>query len=158
MKKTDFKNILSVVLSIVLIAAVALTMSGCSDKKPIDSPEDVTLLSPNNAEATEPDGTITLGEGEVSFLFNVTDHQGNVTKFKISTDEKTVGDALIKEGLISGDEGDYGLYVKKVNGIELDYDTHGKYWAFYVNGEYGMTGVDMTEIENGALYEFKAEQ
>ena len=36
-----------------------------------------------------------------------------------------------------------------------DYDVDGTYWAFYVGEEYGMTGVDMTDIEPGATYAFK---
>ena len=43
----------------------------------------------------------------------------------------------------------------KVNGIVADYETDGTYWAFYIGDEYGMTGVDMTEIEAGATYAFK---
>ena len=45
-----------------------------------------------------------------------------------------------------------------VDGETLDYDTDGKYWAFYENGEYGMTGVDLTEIKEGVSYAFKAEK
>jgi hypothetical protein len=63
----------------------------------------------------------------------------------------------MKVGLISGEDSDYGLYVKTVNGVTLDFDTDGKYWAFYVNGEYAVSGVDTTEITEGGLYEFRAE-
>lgn len=166
MKKTNFKKILSVILSFVLIAVVVLVVTGCTDKEtetPADNGkveaqgENNTPETSDTADTTEADGIIVKGEGETVFYFNVTDPDGTVTKFKILTDEKTVGDALVNEGLISGEEGDYGLYVKVVNGTELDYNTDGKYWAFYINGEYGMTGVDMTDIENGATYEFKAE-
>jgi hypothetical protein len=68
-----------------------------------------------------------------------------------------VGEALLDEKLIAGEEGPYGLYVKTVNGITLDYDKDGYYWSFYIDGEYGLTGVDQTEITNGAAYAFKAE-
>ena len=50
------------------------------------------------------------------------------------------------------------LYVKTVNGITLDYDKDKMYWAFYINGEYAMTGVDSTPIEEGAVYAFKPEK
>ena len=60
-------------------------------------------------------------------------------------------------GLISGDESEYGLYVKTVNGVTLDYDKDGKYWAFYVDGEYAATGVDSTDIAAGSTYTFKVE-
>ena len=62
------------------------------------------------------------------------------------------------EGLIAGEDGAYGLYVKTVNGVTLDYDADGMYWAFYVNGEYASSGVDATEAVSGAEYMFKAEK
>lgn len=92
-----------------------------------------------------------------TFTLEVTDLEGKVTKHEISTDKKTVGEALLEQGLISGDEGDYGLYVKTVDGLTLDYETDGKYWAFYVDGEYAMAGVDSTDITDGSTYAFKPE-
>lgn len=157
MKKTNIAKILSVILALVLIAVTALVLTGCGDKKNNSDETMPTVAEPSEDGDTVSDDIIVKGEGETSFYFNVTDPDGNVTKFKILTNEETVGDALINLGIISGEEGDYGLYVKTVNGTELDYNRDGKYWAFYVNGEYGMTGVDMTDIENGATYEFKAE-
>ena len=59
----------------------------------------------------------------------------------------------MEHGLIDGEEGPYGLYVKAVNGMKADYDTDQRYWAFYVNGEISMTGVDVTEITDGASYQ-----
>ena len=66
--------------------------------------------------------------------------------------------ALQKLSLIEGEEGPYGLYVKKVNGILADYDTDGTYWALYKDGKYSMTGIDVTEIEAGASYELVKEK
>lgn len=98
-----------------------------------------------------------IGTGETAFDFLVVDADGNETKFLVRTDKKTVGEALMDADIISGEPGPYGLYVKSVNGITLDYDTHGKYWAFYINREYSTTGVDKTEIEKDKVYTFKAE-
>ena len=86
------------------------------------------------------------------------DKEGNEKIFTVNTDKKTVGDALLDLGLIEGDEGDFGLYVKKVCGIEAVYEKDKTYWAFYVNGEYAMSGVDTTDVEAGAEYTFKAEK
>ena len=69
-----------------------------------------------------------------------------------------VGDALLEEGLVEGEDGAYGLYVKKVNGILADYEVNQTYWAFYINGEYAMSGVDITPVEDGATYAFKVEK
>ena len=59
-----------------------------------------------------------------------------------------------KLGLIEGEDGPYGLYVMKVNGIAAIYEEDGSYWAFYENGEYGMTGIDLTEIAPDVAYSF----
>jgi hypothetical protein len=75
----------------------------------------------------------------------------------VKTDKTTVGAALLEVELIAGEDSQYGLYVKTVNGITLDYDKDGKYWAFYIDGEMAMSGVDSTDIAEGATYEFKAE-
>lgn len=133
MNNSSMKKMLSLVLCIVLIAALALT--GCSGKP---------------AETTAP-------AGEKTFTFVVTDPEGVDTTFEITSTAATVGEALIAEGLLQGEQGEYGLYVKTVNGLTLDYDTDGMYWGFYVNGEYALTGVDQTPITEGETYQFKAE-
>ena len=94
-----------------------------------------------------------LGEGATTFYFTAQDVDGTVTRYEIHTDATTVGDALTALELIEGDEGEYGLYVTTVNGITADWDTENAYWAFYIDGEYAMTGVDATEIVAGATYE-----
>ena len=68
-----------------------------------------------------------------------------------------MGEALAELGIIAGDESEWGLYVKTINGITADYDTDGTYWAFYIDGEYAMTGVDATEIDEEAIYSFAIE-
>jgi hypothetical protein len=148
MQKTKFSRILSVILCVVLVAAMAFFTSGCTDKESLD---------PTKESAPVFESVTELGEGEKSFSFSVADADGNETVFAVKTDKTIVGEALQELGLLSGDEGPYGLYVKTVNGITYDYDTDGKYWAFYVDGEYAMTGVDSTKITEGAVYAFKAE-
>ena len=92
-----------------------------------------------------------------TFTFQVVPLEGEAQTFTITSSRKTVGDALFDEKLIEGENGAFGLYVKKVNGITADYNIDKTYWAFYVNGEYGMSGVDMTPIEDGAVYAFRQE-
>ena len=99
-----------------------------------------------------------LGEGQTVFPFVVADKEGNETAFEIHTDKEIVGEALLELGLIEGEASQYGLFVKSVNGIFADYDSDGVYWAFYVNGEYAMSGVDATPITEGETYMFKVEK
>ena len=159
--KTIFKKALSLFLSFVLITAVALT-SGCNGNKETPQNNNSSAAESNNSSssmAEESKGNVTVkGEGKTKFNFDVTDKDGNVTSFEINTDKQIVGEALQELGLIEGDEGDFGLYVKKVNGITADYDIDGTYWAFYVNGAYATSGVDTTEIKEGESYAFKAEK
>lgn len=158
MKKTLFSKPLSFIACIVLTAAMALTATGCNDKKTASDPEAQNTSSAAVVSQTDATSDVTvLGQGQTTFLFNVVDTEGKETAFEIHTDQKTVGAALLELELIAGDESAYGLYVKTVNGVTVDYDTDGKYWAFYVNGEYAATGVDSTDITDGAIYMFKVE-
>ena len=93
-----------------------------------------------------------------SFTFTAVFPDGSEKSFELKSDAKTVGDALIKEGLISGEKGAYGLYVKKVCDVTLDADKDKQYWAFYVNKDYATSGVDTTKTEEGFNYSFKAEK
>lgn len=98
-----------------------------------------------------------LGEGKTTVTVEVKAGEKSVS-FTIHTDKTILGDVLIEHELISGDEGPYGLYIKSVNGITADYDVDKSYWGFYQNGEYMMTGVDLTEIEDKAHYELVYEK
>ena len=143
MKQKQQKHVLLLLLVLMLCAAMALT--GCSDTRSSALPSQT------------PSDTV-MGEGQTVFPFTVVDVDGKEMAYEIHTDKTTVGDALLELGLIAGEDGPYGLYVKTVAGITLDFEADGRYWAFYINGEYAMSGVDQTEIEAGAIYAFKAEK
>ena len=138
MKKT-FKSIISAVFALVFIVC----LGSCNAANDIDVWENATY-----SEDTE----FGSGAKTVAVEVKVGDHK---VTFTIKTDKETVGEALAENGLISGDEGPYGLYVKVVNGITADYDVDRSYWAFNINGEYAMTGVDVTEITEGATYQLE---
>ena len=144
MKTSNKKRFLSIFLCAVLIAATALLTSGCDGKRP-----EAAEISTESANI--------LGEGAKTFDFTVLDGDGNESAYTIKTDAETVGEALIELKLIEGEDGPYGLYVKSVDGKRYDYDEHGKYWAFYINGEYATEGVDKTPIDETAVYTFKVE-
>lgn len=160
MQKKHNTKLLSLLLSMVLIVAMALSMTGCNgkDKSGEAQVSDTQTTVQESTEADTESGIQVLGEGQTKFDFSVVDQDGNETQYEIHTDKKTVGEALQDLKLIDGEEGDYGLYVKTVNGITADYDTDGTYWAFYVDGEYAQSGVDMTDITDGASYSFKIEK
>lgn len=116
------------------------------------------LVSCNNVEKTGVWENATyredteFGKGAKTVSVEVKAEEQSVI-FTIKTDENTVGAALIEHELISGEEGPFGLYIKVVNGITADYDVDKSYWAFYIDGEYAMSGVDTTEITEGTKYQ-----
>ena len=160
MTKRCNKKLLSLILSMMLIVAMALGMTGCggNTENPNTGTEAGSQVGNTEVDSqtgdAQTDKTV-LGEGATVFTFVVVDGEGKETVFEIHTDKVTVGDALLEVELIAGDASEYGLYVKTVNGITADYDVDGTYWAFYINGEMAMSGVDTTNVEEGATYSFK---
>lgn len=143
MKNVMKSKVVLSILALVLIVAMAFSFSACGNK---DSDANTTTTTQASSEAKK----------ELSFVFKVVDLDGSEKSFDIKTDAKTVGEALVNEKLISGTAGDYGLMVDTVNGIKYDYTADGAYWAFYVNGEMAMSGVDSTDIVDGSTYSFVA--
>ena len=137
MKRT-IKQSIALILSLTFI----LFLASCStDQESSNLWENATYQS-----------DMQFGEGSKTVVVEVIAEEKTIT-FTIKTDKSIVGDALTDHGLISGEEGPYGLYIKSVNGITADYDVDQAYWAFNINGEYAMTGVDTTEIAEGTTYQ-----
>lgn len=133
-------------LSLVLALLLMLCLAACQTAEEADPWDDAVYLEDT-----------TLGEGAKTVTVEVTAAEKTVV-FTVRTDESTVGDALLALELIDGEEGQFGLYVKVVNGITADYDIDQTYWAFYVNGESSLTGVDMTALTDGATYRLAREK
>lgn len=158
------KSTIKSLLSLFLVVVCIFTLSACSNsfEKPNVNKDDSTI-STNNNESTKDQGiwesatyrdNTEFGVGSKTVTVEVK-AENKIITFTIKTDKDTVGAALIEHGLIAGDESQYGLYVKSVNGMTADYDVDKSYWAFYINGEYAMTGVDSTEIDEGATYQLE---
>lgn len=154
------KNTIKSTLALILALLMTLCLFSCK-KDETETPQ-----TPSGAE-NEAGGTIapeglwasatylkdtTFGEGAKTVTVKVIADGKSVT-FTVKTNAETLGDALLAHNLIAGDEGQYGLYVKVVNGITADYDVDQSYWGFSKNGEYMMTGVDGTAIADGETYE-----
>lgn len=138
------KKVLSVICVFMLFAAMAWNITGCSKKTAVQEPQTNKTT----------DTAAVIGDGGKIFYFVAVDLEGNESNYEIHSDAQFVGEALLENDLIDGDTGDYGLYVKTVNGITLDWDKDAKYWSFLIDGEYAMTGCDMTEIVDGLTYTF----
>ena len=157
------KKILSAVLALMMCLALTLTLCSC-EKAEQEQPQVATetqkatvveqtqAVDPVWENATYLEDT-TIGKGKTTVDIKVTAGEKSVV-VTLKTDEMILEDALLKENLIAGDESEYGLYIKTVNGIIADYDTDKTYWAIYKDGEYMMEGAGVTEIKSGQEYEF----
>lgn len=157
------KRTIKSTLALLMALLLTLCLFACKEE-PIETPDTSdTTVSDTVAEAVTiaPEGLwanatyladAEFGEGAKTVQVKVIVGEQSVT-FTVKTDASTLGEALIAHDLIAGEQGDYGLYVKVVNGITADYDIDQSYWGFSKNGEYMMTGVDSTEIADGEVYE-----
>lgn len=137
MKKT-FITKLSLVLALLMMCALVSCDLFGQNKDPWED-----AIYTENTE---------VGTGSKIVEVEVVVKEHSVT-FTIHTDAETLGEALIAHGIIEGEQGEYGIYIKRVNGILADYDVDGSYWGFYQNGEYVMSGVDFTAILGGEHFE-----
>ena len=136
------RNTTRILCLLLALCLLALTFVACAKKvEKTGAWESATYLKDK-----------TFGKGAKTLTVVVKADDQSVT-FTIKTDKDTVGAALLEHELIAGEESQYGLYVKTVNGMRADYTLDGYYWAFYKNGEYMMTGVDSTVFADGEQYE-----
>ena len=151
-------------LAIILALVMVLSLAACGStpaQQPDSSDDNVTANDGTNADASVDtpvvaDGAV-LGEGAHSFRLEITDAEGKTITATINTDEETVGAALLKLNVVQGEDSEYGLYVKTVNGVTADYDKDQTFWAFYVDGVSSQTGVDMTAVNDGSTYKLAVE-
>lgn len=98
----------------------------------------------NNAAPADP--------GSKSVLIEIEHGDGTTNEIPIVSDEKWLADALLDEGIVSGEQGSYGLYVLEVDGERADFDKDGKWWKLSVNGEESEKGASQTPLEDGTVY------
>lgn len=130
MTKKRLKQLLSVTLILALIAAMALSLSGCKKDEP--------------AEKTA---------GAVTITVEIVDDEGKSTEYEITTEETTLWGALEQEKLAEGEDGPYGIMINSVCGIRAVYELDNAYWALSKDGEYLMSGAETTQIADGEHYE-----
>lgn len=148
------KNLFMTMILSVLCLALLFASAACDNTGSPDESETGTSASTASAlwanaaykEDTE------FGSGGKTVKVQVK-ADGNSVIFTVHTDKSTLGDALLEHHLIAGEESQYGLYVKSVNGITADYDTDKAYWGFYKDGQLMNTGVDATQIGENENYE-----
>ncbi len=143
-KMKRMKRIVTLLTTVFCMSILVCACNNTSEKSETPNQSASTAIFEEDTE---------LGEGSKVLTVSVVDADGKTTKFTIHTDATYVGEALTTHNLIAGDAGEFGLYIKEVNGTKADYDVDKAYWCFLKDGEYMSSGVDTTEFSDGDSYE-----
>ena len=117
-------------LSLMLALAMVLSLAGFASATEAET----EILWDENEETILLENGGVYGQGETAFTL-VVSCLSETAAVTVNTDAKTVGEALAELSIVAGEDSEWGLYVKTVNGITAEYDTDGTYWAFYIEGE-----------------------
>ena len=94
-------------------------------------------------------------EGTKAYTVTVVHADGSEKAFSYTTDEEYLGAALVAEGLISADEGPYGLVIITVDGEDAVWEKDNAYWSLYVGDEYAVTGISETPVNDGDSFKLE---
>lgn len=93
--------------------------------------------------------------GSKAYTVTVVHKDGSVKDFFYRTDEEFLAGALLEEGLISGEEGPYGLTIITVDGEDAVWATDNAYWAIWIGEEMAMTGASETPVYDGSSFKLE---
>lgn len=100
----------------------------------------------------EKEDRTTETENKITITVQIVDDKGETATFPIETNRVYLQDVLLDEKLVEGEDGPYGLYIKKANGILADYDVNGAYWKIYEGDTAAMTGANEIKLKDGGIY------
>lgn len=92
-------------------------------------------------------------EGSKAITIEVVNSARESKVYEVKTDAEYLRQAMEEtKGLeFSGTESEYGLTLETVNGEKTDFN-NGSYWGIFVNGEYGMYGIDTQPVYDGDAF------
>jgi len=77
---------------------------------------------------------------------------GSVKAFEIATDAETLDIALVENGIVEDNQGQWGLYILTADGETAD-ESAQQWWCITKGGEMLSTGASDTVIQDGDAYE-----
>ena len=90
--------------------------------------------------------------GGKNITVTVVHKDGSEKVFQYATDAEYLGEVIVAEGLVNGEEGPYGLYFDTVDGETADWNVDQSYWALFIGEEYATTGADTTPVNDGDVF------
>lgn len=98
--------------------------------------------------ATRPD---TVAGGK-DITVTVIHKDGTQKVFEYATDAEYLGEVIVSEGLVNGQDGPYGLYFDTVDGETADWNVDQGYWSILIGEEYATVGADGIVLTDGGEY------
>ena len=148
-------------LLMAFVCSCSLTFTACSGSTDKETPNSANGSSAvggtESGESSLWDSALytedaEIGEGSHSVQIEVRIEGRSVT-LTVRSDKDNLADMLTESGLVEGDTSEYGLYIKKVNGVSADYDTDGAYWGLNKDGEPTPVGASAITVTDGEHYE-----
>ena len=93
-----------------------------------------------------------IGSGEHHVIITVK-IGGREAALTVRSDADNLAEMLTESGLAEGDVSEYGLYIKRVNGVLADYDADGAFWSLQQGGVPTAVGASAITITDGDRYE-----
>lgn len=93
-----------------------------------------------------------VSKGDKHIVVEVVHADGASRKFEYDTDAQYLREVLEPAGLIAGDESEFGMFVKTVDGYTVN-DANQEWWCFTRGGGQVDTGVDTTPVADGDHFE-----
>ena len=90
--------------------------------------------------------------GDKTITVEIISADGTSKEFEINTDAEFLRGALEEKDLVAGDESEFGLFVKTVDGYTAN-EANQEWWCFTKGGEQLFTGIDTRPIADGEHYE-----
>lgn len=126
---TEERSVTRTIVLIILLAAAALAMFGIY-------------------KAFMPKGQAGVKEVTVTVV-----HGDKTEKdFVYQTDKAYLGEVMKEEGLVEGEEQEYGIFISAADGEKAD-DSKEQWWCITKGGESVNTSADQTPIEDGDHFE-----
>ena len=93
--------------------------------------------------------------GSKAYTVTVVHSDGSQKVFAYRTDAEYLGDALLAEGLIAGEDSTYGLTIITVDGEDAVWESDSAYWSLYIGDEYATTGISSTPVNDGDTFKLE---
>jgi len=91
-------------------------------------------------------------EGGKNITVIVVHKDGSEKVFEYATDAEYLGEVIVAEGLVNGENGPYGLYFDTVDGEAAVWEIDQAYWSILIGEEYATTGADGIALTDGGEY------